>query len=160
MNAVRRSLNACFVQMFCSAVRWTLFGVQWTVFGVRRCCRLCFVRLSSDDPCSVRSFVRQGWAPLVLFFVLFGKLCFVRSYVEFPFMQGLFGSGLCSAYLALFSLLLPRPVLFCILFGHVCFASSCVCSSFCSGRRVLFGVQFGDYERFDSCWAFCSEMRF
>ena len=92
------------------------------VFGVRRCCRLCFVRLSSADPCSVRSFVRQGWAPLVLFFVLFGKLCFVRSYVEFPFMQGLSGSGLCSAYLALFSLLLLRPILFCILFGHACFA--------------------------------------
>ena len=117
MNAVRRSLNVCFVRLFCSAVRWTGVRVRWTVFGVRRCCRLCFVRLSSDDPCSVRSVVRQGWVPSVLFFVLFGKLCFVRSYVEFPFMQGLFGSGLCSAYLALFSLLLLMPVLFCILFA-------------------------------------------
>ena len=78
MNAVRRSLNACFVRMFCSAVRWTLFGVPWTLFGVRRCCRLRFVRLSSTDLCSVRSFVHQGWAPLVLFLVLFGDLCFVR----------------------------------------------------------------------------------
>ena len=62
MNAVRRSLNACFVRMFCSAVRWTLFGVQWTAFGVRRCCCLRFVRRS----------IERRWMFGLVLVVLFG----------------------------------------------------------------------------------------
>ena len=118
------------------------------MFGVRRCCRLCFGQLSSADPCSVQSF-RQGQAPLVLFLVLSGVPCFVRSDGYLHCMQDLFGSVLCLACRAVFRVLLLKPVLFCVLFGHG--LQILFCTAFCSGLVVCWSAAF--------CSAFCSPKR-
>ena len=84
-----------------------------------------------------------------MFLVLFGDLCFVRSHVYLPFMQGLFGSVLCLACLVLFGVLSTKPVLFWVLFGIVCLVWRFVrdgvfCSALESAKRVLFGFLFGN----------------
>ena len=65
--------------VFCSDVLFgcSLNAVRRSMNGVRYSAMLSpvfFVRLSSADPCSVRSFVRKGWASVVLLLVglLFG----------------------------------------------------------------------------------------